>query len=283
MTLDDTVIVTSEQVASLYKSIDSIGRRSNIRHGKQIKSLEDTGLLPLTVKTFTSEIGDSLLEFATWVYFSGKIRNDFGVPTVSGKEDFLNYLVTEHFNGLPVEFRFVPKKLSTDIYPLKNKSGYAIISGGSIGRLIHEMGVPILERGSRKSPNRKAYHSQNLPHYFWDIAGSEPTDEGEVVEQDKLLTQIVRILVTDRIKSSEGGNYFQLNLHPDFESANAYANEVIRFLNTVCRGKNGVGVFNEGNIRINPRNNLFSSKIFIGDEQAGYLTRKGLARLVGTY
>ena len=264
MALEDTVIVTERQLAGLYVREDA---------DRYYSVLKEMGLLPLTVKRLTTETGKSLLHLATWTYLSGSADSRNHTPRISGKKDFLEYLMKVHLMGLHKRFRLSKSRNSYTLSLAENN--------GAVGRLIHAMGIPIRPAGYDGSA-KKVLIDDELPHYFMDIVNSVPANEQERVEKRDLLYDIARILFKDRLKMEPTAKkpkqtvYLQLNGHKTEEGARRYGKSVLDFLNSVFTLHNHEGLFPENFVIIYPsqKGSLYVCKMFIRDEQLGYLATK---------
>ncbi len=270
--LEDTVIVTERQLASLYLTEDP---------ERYYSILKEMGLLPLTVKTLTTERGKALLHLATWAYLSGAFKNRKKrkfTPRISGNKEFLDYLLETYLNNLDQRFRYSKRN---------EKSGELILAenGGAFGRLIHAMGVPIpeyvpnLEDNSGRRLKKSAYDN-TLPHYFLDIVRSSP--KSDPLRKDLLYT-LASILLKDRLKIYTYGNvykkqiYLQLNRHSTEETARNYALSVLEFLNGVFRvGTNHQNLFQEENIaiRLDKHKKSYESRLYLTKFQLGHLVSR---------
>ncbi|MCK4589767.1 MAG: hypothetical protein KAT77_04940 [Nanoarchaeota archaeon] len=259
MTLEDKVIVKTEDVKKLYQRAPD----------KYIKPIEELGFLPLTVKDLCTEPGQALLHLASWVYLSGGLHPTKYRPHVSQSIDLLEILQNEKLAALEQEYK-IPERDNRTHLELKTNSGI-------FGRLLYAMGVPLPEGTNR---SRKPYYSKDLPHFIKDIMDSRPA-KSEVEERKNLLTTIATILFKDRFKKRTDEwekDYYvlRLNHHETEEHALNYGIEIINLLNAVFKKKYGRNPFNDKMIETQERsdNGLYRCQLSFFSKQMGYLVTK---------
>ena len=261
MALEDKIIVAPEHAGSLYKIPNP---------ERYLSVLRDMDILPLTVKSLTTDRGQALLHLATWTYFSGLLSRPKFKLIISGNNDFLDSLLQAHLKPLGKRF-----KKDDDINCI-----YLAEDAGVIGRLIYSMGVPMPNNNSR-TPLTKPYYLSRLPHYFTDIIESQPSDDAEKADKLFLLYTISKILFKDRLKVNiypdcRNKIYLQLNSHKNSESAREYGRQFVIFLNEVFKREHNQDLFFESQVRVihNTKNELYICRLSFTDEQLGDLFKR---------
>ena len=269
MALNDVILVNEGNIRGqyLYQNPNKTGRG-------YYHALEDLGLLPLTVETLTREPGTSLLNLATWTYFSGSLSNrDRFAPGISGSSrEILEQRIRNDLQGLKDYLTIRPDGREINIR----------YNRGAFGRLMHAMGLqmPVRELPLESGKRRTKPHFSNgyLPKYIGKIIDSEKDCETELeyAKRKDLLKFIGRVFVLDRFKSyhvprgQRNATYFLLGNWASTSLAIRYARQAEDLLGVLFGDDYG---FKDEQISITTTpNGLHLCKLYVDDDQIELLS-----------
>ena len=197
--------------------------------------LRDNGLLPLTMRSLTTEPGKSLVHFATWTYVSGYVNCRF-VPGICEEKEVIDEIMP-HLGGLAfAEFKYEAERKKLE--PKKH--------AGALGRLVNAMGVPQRTHNLEDCPRELS-----LPIYMMKLAQASNGRERSTWRE--LLDITAHIFFSDRLKKHHGDNtqyVLDLRTHYGKDEARAYTCSVISYLNQLRTGSKLHVQFTDDQIRL---------------------------------
>ena len=255
MALCDTVLATRDDILSLYQRKRTSG----------VEWLEQEGLLPLTVGSFTSPVGESFLHFALWIWLSGEV-NRFYMPFIAETKNSAEALAKEKFAGV-MRFTFKPND------PERSEDGDAPgllcteSHASDLGHLLRVMGIKHHPLGD-SAPYK-------IPRFLYRIAEAKWSKQ-ERYPKYRLLDIIAGSVFADRLRRDEyqEDNAFRLyfNEHLSDYNAKRYGKQVADYLGKTMGHRLGPDPFPAASVSRPNGKGRFTCWLCLSDAQIGKLS-----------